>query len=143
MNVAQLLDALLLGEDDEVLEASLPEVAAFERAAPQRKLLRMVSVAQARKQAPGESLLDSLHDDGGIAALGLGEQQVDVLGHDDVSDYSKTVAPPHLLQHVQEQVAIMGAAEQWQALVPAGGDEVRVSRPVIAMEPVGHGSGVA
>jgi hypothetical protein len=25
----------------------------------------------------------------------------------------------------------------------AGGDEVRVSRPVMAMEPIGHGSGVA
>ena len=53
VNVAQLLDALLLGEDDEVLEASLPEVAAFERAAPQRKLLRMVSVAASAKASAG------------------------------------------------------------------------------------------
>jgi hypothetical protein len=57
----------------------------------------MVSVAQARKQAPGESLLDGLHDDRGIAALGFGEQQVNVLGHDHVSDYHKTIASPHLV----------------------------------------------
>jgi len=39
-----------------------------------------------------------------------------------------------------KQVPISWAAEQWQALVTTGGDEVRVSRAVLAMEPVGHGS---
>jgi hypothetical protein len=101
------------------------------------------SLLRNRESKRRKSLFDGLHDDGGVAALGFGEQQVDVLGHEDVSDYVKTITPPHVFQHAQEQVAVSWAAEQWQALVTTGGDEVRVSRPVIAMEPVGHGSGVA
>ena len=57
MHVAQLLDPLLVGEDDEIVEARLPDAAAFDRSAPQRKLLAVVSLAQPRKQASGDPCL--------------------------------------------------------------------------------------
>ncbi len=116
-------------EKGEIIEAGLPDAAAFHRSAPQRELLGVLPLAQARKQAPGKPLFDGLHDHCWIAALRFGEQQMNVLRHYDVSDHGKTVASPHLFQHAEKQVPISGGAQQWQALITAGGDEVRSIPP--------------
>lgn len=76
------------------------------RSTPQRKLLRILRLAQTRQQTACKALLDRLHHDRRIAPLRFAEQQMHVFGHHHISGQHKVVAPPHLLQNLYKQVAV-------------------------------------
>jgi len=84
MDVAQLRDALFRTADIEIVETLLPDWARA-HAAVVKQL--------------GESLLDDFHYDGKIAHIRLADQEVKVLGHDDVADHHKSILLPSALQH--------------------------------------------
>ena len=73
-----------------------------ERLIAQIALARIAVGTQAPEQAASESLLDSLHHHGGIASLRFAQQKMHVLGHDDIADHDKMVAPAHLLEHLNK-----------------------------------------
>ena len=62
--------------------------------------------------APCKALFDGLHQGGRIASFRLAEQQMDMLGHDDVAHHNEMIAPTDVLQHFKKQVAPTGGLEQ-------------------------------
>src|SRR5579864_7985092 len=101
MDISEFLHAPAFAENDEVIEARLPDVAVGQCPA-----LRTDSRTHPAKKASSESLFQSLHHDGGISAFGFAQQQVDMFGHHHVAGDDKVIAPAHLLQHFKKQVAI-------------------------------------
>ena len=87
MHVAEFLDALALTPDIEVVEATLPYVRFV---GPELALGG--PAAFAAQNAAGETLLDDLHHRGRRAAFGFADQQMNVLGHDDISNDHELVA---------------------------------------------------
>src|ERR1700733_8632530 len=85
MHVTQLLHALLLGEHDEIVEAMLPNVSLGKRDLPQGGQYGINTGAIAIQQLACERLFQNLYHQGRIAALGLTEQKMNMLGHDNVS----------------------------------------------------------
>lgn len=138
MHVAQLLDPLVLGEDDEVIEASLPDVSAFQGRTPESILPRVDARAETTQNLAGEALLESLHHHRWVGALRFGQQKMNMFRHDHVADDHETVTSSGLLKNVEEKFTIAGRAEERKATVTAGGDEVGVSGTVVTMESSRH-----
>jgi hypothetical protein len=126
MDVPQLLDPLLLGPDVMIVVAFEPERSTFVGA-----------------QLAGNVLLEHLYDDRECTALGFGDQQVDVLGHDDVSGDAKRVPLSHALKRLLEDVARLRCAEEWFAPVATERNEVQTSRLLKPLETPGHVGTVA
>ena len=61
-----------------------------------------------------------------------------MFGHDHIAGHHKAVPPPHLLQNLKQQIAMLRTGEQWSSLVTTGGNEVQIPRAVVAMKFVGH-----
>jgi len=90
----------------EIIVASLPKALA-RCCLPELTLGARPPLAQ---QAPGDALLEDLHQDGNGASLWLADQDMNVttpgvLRHDDESDYVKAVALAHLLEDFEKYVA--------------------------------------
>src|ERR1700747_557800 len=92
VHITQLLNALLLAEDDKIVEAALPDVTGLERSVPQLALPRVGPQAKLAQPAPRKTLFQSLHYDRRIATLRFAEEQMHVLGHDHVTGNDKTIA---------------------------------------------------
>ena len=89
-------------------------------------------------QLTGEALFHDLHDDRGIADFGLGDEQVKVLGHEDVSVNHEAVLAAGLFEDFQEEVAAAGGVELGLAAVTTASDEMQVAGAIIADESLGH-----
>jgi hypothetical protein len=138
VHVAQILHALPLGPNVEIVEAFLPDVSVFERAAPEPELARMAGDADLVEDAGGDALLENLHHGGERAAIGFAEQQVDVFGHDDVAVNDETVTLASFFEDGEEEITIAGVAEKRAALVATAGNEVEVVVAVVAFQAGGH-----
>src|SRR2546430_8399849 len=103
MHIAQLLNALLLAVDVEVIEAALPEVR-FEFWRPQRLLRGSAKFPLAGEQATCDATLEGMHHPRWIAAPGLTHQQMKMFGHDHVAEDAKAVILADLLQDQQERI---------------------------------------
>jgi hypothetical protein len=68
---------------------------------------------------------------------------MEVLRHDHVPDYDEPVLLTSALQNLQKQVAPMRLGQERPTLIATAGDEVEVSRALVAFEPTGHGIRVA
>ena len=143
MDVAQLLDPFLFSPDVEVVKPSLPEM--------MRSSLVHIETGGApgladvaRPGNPGtfqaatEPELESLHRDRQSRPLWLGDQQVYMLGHHDISQDHKPVTTSHPLQHLENQVAAGRIAQQRLAVITTEGEKVEIPRPVGAVEIFGH-----
>lgn len=130
MHVAQFLNALLLLENIEIVESRLPE-------APRcgiREEHVLASVALASPERAARTRLFECFDRRRkVLALRLGDQQVKVLGHDDVTDDTKAVRDPRLFKDVQDEIATSCGTEKRTPTVTAERDEVKVSFSVIAL----------
>jgi hypothetical protein len=138
VHVAQLFALLVFGEDDEVIEASLPDMSALQRRTPESILPRVDAGAETTQKLAGKALFESLHDHGWVGALRFGQQEMNVFRHDHVADDHETVAAAGLLEDAEEEIAIAGRAEKGKAPVTTVGDEVGVSSAVVTMESGGH-----
>ena len=59
-----------------------------------------------------EALLENLHHGGRCAALWFGDEQMNVLRHDDVSNHGEVIAPPNFLKKFEKQVPAASRAKQ-------------------------------
>ena len=83
MHVAQLLDAFVFRPYVEVVEPFLSNLL---RDVIEKARLRGIAPPPGFcENTPGESQFEGLHHRGRVLSLGLADQQVDVLGHDNVS----------------------------------------------------------
>ena len=72
-------------------------------------------------------------------ALRFADQQVEVLGHDDVAQHHEAVGLAGLFQKPQKQVAPPRCAQPRPALVTTASDEVQMAGTVIPLETLRHG----
>ena len=69
----------------------------------------------------------------------VGEEEVDVLGHEDVAVEVDAVGLAGLFEDLLDGVSGFGPGEVREAVVAAEGDEVEVAGLLEAYEAVGHG----
>ena len=70
---------------------------------------------------------------------GFGEEEVDVLGHEDIGVEVEAVGLTGLFEDLFDEVFGFGGGEEREAVVAAEGDEVEVAGLVVALEAGGHG----
>jgi hypothetical protein len=99
MHVAQLLNALVLGIDIEIVEARLPDRHGF------RAFRRIVPSAPGNHSLR-ERLFHALHCSRRIAQLRLCHEQVKMFRHHYVSEHGKPMLLPHLLENLQKQITM-------------------------------------
>ena len=92
----------------------------------------------ASAQPPRNALFQDLQDGRRRSFGWLADQQMNVLGHDHVSDQRKVKPAPHLAKDLYECVSRTDRAEQRQAAVATACDEVQVFLPVVAPQSFGH-----
>jgi len=78
-------------------------------------------------QAARHALLQHLHDGGRSAPGGLADEQVNVIGHDDVAHEHESVAVAHLAQNLHEQILRARRGKQGQSPVTAARNKVEVA----------------
>ncbi len=130
MHVLQLLDALFLRPNVEIVEAGLPERDArclFKEAGLARAWILMFG-----KQSAGATLFQYLHHCGRIANFWFADQKVDVLRHDDIAYDDETVALAGLFQDRKEMIATNDGAEPGHSPITRTRDKVQVIRAVAA-----------
>jgi len=123
MHVAQFFNPLLRSTDVEIIEALLPD--------------RTRADAAMVKQLC-ESLLDDFHYDGRVAHIRLGDQEVKMLGHDDVADHDKSIFLPCTLQNAQEEIAACAGSQLGAPLVAATGYEMEIVPAIPAVQTFRH-----
>ncbi len=87
MHLFEFLDTLLCVEDVEIVEAALPEL--FD-----------AMQAECLEPSPGSALLEREPDRRGIAAIRFSDEQVEVLGHQDISDDDELVSLTEFFEDV-------------------------------------------
>ena len=90
MDIPQLLDPLLRAANIEIVEPLLPDWTRMDSAVVELFC---------------ETLFDDLHHDRRISYLGLGHQEMEVLGHYYIPHHDEPILLPGPLQHTQEQIA--------------------------------------
>jgi hypothetical protein len=85
-----------------------------------------------------KSLLDDFHYNGRIAYVRLGDQQVKVLGHDDVADHHKSIFLAGTLQNAKKEIAASVGSQLRPPLVTATGYEMEIVPAVPAFQTFGH-----
>ncbi len=139
MHIAQLFCTLFLAETNEIVEAGLPDVSYGDGRSAKRAGRGSGLGAKLAQQPIGKILFQSGQGQRRISALRLGEEKMDMLGHDYVTDNHKAMALPDLLHDFKEEVA--GARRAEKGLKAACSDEVGVSRAVEAVKICRHAKG--
>lgn len=123
VDVAELLGELALGEDVDVVVARLPELFAV-------VLELFCGFGFEHVQGAGEG--------SGLSDVGFAQEQVDVLGHEDVAEDVELVSLPKLFEDRFEGKSGVVVVEIRQTTVAAEGDEVFVALRLVALETTGH-----
>jgi hypothetical protein len=119
VHVVELFDALVVGEDVEVVVTDLPE--------------------GSWGGELGDGELEGLDGFGKRLGFGFAQEKVDVFGHDDVAEDIEVVASAGGFEGFEEEVAGGGGVEVGEAVITTEGEEVVVAFSLIAMEALGHG----
>lgn len=114
MNVAEFLDEFGMGQDVEVVVAALPE---------------LLAVAF---ETFGGFVFEYVQSDGERVKLRLGDEEVDVLGHEDVTEDIKLVAGTESFEFFEEDGSGAVVVEIGKTAVTTEGDEVIVTLSLIA-----------
>ncbi len=114
------------------------------RGAVEEDGLRWIALSSPLRQKPSrKSKFKSLHHGRRGLYLRFADQEVNVLGHDHVTDDHELIARAHLLQHSEQQVATVRRAEQRLLPITTTSDEMQVSSAVEAFQFPGHDRRVA
>ena len=109
VHVLQFLDKLRLTPDVKVVEAGLPELGQDVRIAKRKsELWRGNCLAWRAAYPPRNSLLQDLHDGGWSTLGGFADEQVNVIGHDNVASQGEPIPVAHLAQNLHEQILRAG-----------------------------------
>lgn len=87
---------------------------------------------------PGNALLQRLHHCARRADVRFADQQMEVFGHDHVSEERKVVAVADLTQDFEEDVAAVFGSEERQTMVTTAGDEVQVTQAIAPFKAAFH-----
>lgn len=126
----------------EIVKASLPKLrkGVLSIVEAQFELACRRALPSFLPQASRDPLFQNLQNGRGRPLGRLTDQQMNVLGHDDVSDEREIKTFSHLPQDSDKGVSRARGTEQWPAPVTTAGDEVKVFVPVVALEAFGHTS---
>jgi hypothetical protein len=89
-------------------------------------------------QLAGKSFFDDFHDHRGVADFGLGDEPVEMFGHEDISVDHEAVLAAGLFENLEEEIATPGGVELRLAAVAAASDEMQVAGAIITDEALGH-----
>jgi len=137
VHVAQLFHALLLGKNDEVVKAALPNVSHGDGCTPKRVCLD-TALAKFAQHPMGKGLLQGGHHQRRISPLRLGKQKMDMLRHNHVTGNHKSMVLADLLHNFEEEIARAGCPEKGTALIATGGNKVRVPSAVAPAQVYRH-----
>ena len=144
MNIAKLLDSFLLCPDVEVVEPSLPE-RMRDRCGVQSKTWGPPGLATVARpgnagafQTPDVPELECLHGSGDSCPLRFRDQQMYVLGHNDISQNYQSISATHTFQNLQKQAAAQCIAQQRLAVIAAEREKVKIPRAVSTVKIFGH-----
>jgi len=138
VHVAQLYHTLLLGKHNEIVKATLPNMPHGDGCTPKRICPGTGFGAKFPQQPMGEGLFQSGQHQRRISTLRLGEEKMNMLRHDHVTDDYKLMTLADLLHGFEKQIARAGCAEKGTALITTCGNKVRVSSAVVAVQVGGH-----
>ena len=140
MHVVELLDELRLTSDVKIVKARLPElrqtIVSFAEWEPE--LYRRRGLARLAPQAARHSLFQDLHNARRIALGRLTDEQVDVIGHHDVTHKRESVAVTHLSRNFHKQILRARGGKQGQTPVTTACDEVKMAQSVPATQSFRH-----
>ena len=138
MHIVKFFEQFRAGIDVEIVVAALPETA--QEILPLRKMeLQLVfRVAFPSSHSTRQPLLEDLNDFGGRSRSRLGDEQMQVLGHDDVADDTETIAGADFLENLRGQISGASGSEKRSSLIAAERDEVKIAAPDDALKIFGH-----
>ena len=142
VHVSELLDLLLAAPDVEIIEPALPELwqTAVGSREQERSLRCRRTVVGLAPQLPRDTLLEHFENGRRSAASRLGNEQVDVLGHDHVTDQLEPKLFADLAENLDECIPSARRVEKRKSPVTTEGDEVQMAEPVDALEAFRHDS---
>jgi hypothetical protein len=140
VHVVELFDEFGLTPDVEIVEAVLPEPRQGLERIAERKFQLQGGCPPSRlaAQAARHALLQDLHDCGRGPLGGFAEEQVNVVGHDNVARERESVAVAHFAQNLCKQILRPRRGKQGQSSVATAGDEVKVVQSVSAFQSFRH-----
>ena len=126
---------LALGEDIEIIGASLPE-ARRKLGLPERYLIQGLPLSSA---AAGDTLFQDLHGHSDSSFCRFADQEMDVLRHDDIAPDHELVLLSDFLQDLEKEVAAARRSKEGMAMITTAGDEVLVAAGVKTFQTFRHG----
>src|SRR6266403_4772939 len=139
MHVVQFLLQFLLAPHIEVIEAALPESRSVRLSwSKEQSELRCRRFSRALSQSPGDSLLEHLQNFRGTTPLGFTKEQMNMLGHDYITDELEVMPRADLVQNFHKLVTSPRRAEQRTATIATEGNEMKIAAPIEALQTVAH-----
>ncbi len=135
MHITQLLDSLAFSPHVEIIETFLPY--RVRSGIPERDLGRSSSFPKL-VQAARKPVFDDLHHHGRIAHFRLGDEQMKMFRHYDISVHHEAILAARFFQDHQKEVATFGTSQLRLAAVTTAGYEMQILVSVIANESFGH-----
>ena len=143
VHVAEFFCLLAFRPDVEVVETALPEMVILHgRKIPKAALCGLAGHVGAADNPSSKTLFQDLHHDGWISLVRFADQEMEVLGHDYISQNHETIALTHLLEDRQEEIAATCTGQVLSPVITTAGDEVQVPGTGIAFEIPGHDESV-
>jgi hypothetical protein len=139
VHVVKFLDSLLQTPNIEIVEAALPK--ARQRIVPTSKVQVQLSGGPPFfvEQAARDALFQNLEDRRRRPFSRFADEQVDVLGHDDVAHQRETVTVAHVAKNLDKDISGVNRTQQRYASIAGEGNEMQMAATVVANKLVGHG----
>lgn len=139
MHVVEFLVFLSGAPYVEVVETTLPKArVSLQGFVAPKTHLRDGGISLASAKGTRDTLLQHLHDGAWRADIRLTDQQVDVCGHDHVSQQGKVVVVASFAEDFEEEVAPPSGREERETPITAASDEMQVIPAVAAFQPILH-----
>ncbi len=140
VHVVQLLDKLLLTPHVEIVKTRLPELRQkiVSLAKRQAELLPVRFLPSFSPEVPRDALFQDLHHSRRRNIWRLADQEVHVLGHDDVTREFEMITIAYFSENFDKGVFGPHLGKERQAAVAAAGDEMQMLEPVAAAQSFGH-----
>jgi hypothetical protein len=139
VHLVKFFDSFLQTPDIKIVEAALPESAQRIVAADKRQTKLSSRVALLAAQTARNALLQDLNHSGRRAFCWLADEQVDVLGHDDVAYKKVSVAVARLAKNLNKRISSANRAQKREAPIASECDEMKIAASLMANEFVSHG----
>lgn len=135
VHVLKFLDELGLAPDIEIVKAGLPELGqrVVRLGKRKRELMGGWFSARLASEPPRNALFQDWHGGGRISFGRFADEQMNVIGHDDVTGQRETVAVAHVTENLDEQVFGAFVRKQGQASVATASNEMQMAQSIAAV----------